>query len=94
MITIIIKSFNRPYYLDRCLNSIYKNVNCKFEIKVLDDGTPEKYLEKIFDKYKDIKIIKSTQYNDKISAIEQNLLEKKKIDEALSRYSASGEVPR
>jgi len=80
MITIIIKSFNRPYYLDRCLNSIYKNVNCKFEIKVLDDGTPEKYLEKIFDKYKDIKIIKSTQYNDKISAIEQNLLEKKKID--------------
>ncbi|WP_313373410.1 glycosyltransferase family 2 protein [Chishuiella sp.] len=80
MITIIIKSFNRPYYLDRCLNSIYKNVNCKFEIKVLDDGTPKKYLEKIFDKYRDIRIIKSTQYNDKISAIEQNLLEKKKID--------------
>ena len=38
MTHIIIKSFNRPYYLDRCLQSIYKFVKGNFKIIVLDDG--------------------------------------------------------
>jgi len=46
MTHIIIKSFNRPYYLDRCLQSIYKFVKGNFKIIVLDDGTPGKYLNK------------------------------------------------
>ena len=37
---IIIKSFNRPYYLDRCILSILKNVKGDFKIKIVDDGTP------------------------------------------------------
>ena len=47
MVNIFIKSFNRPYYLDRCLQSIENFVEGDFWVKVLDDGTPEKYLKKI-----------------------------------------------
>lgn len=80
MITIIIKSFNRPYYLDRCLGSIYQNVKGDFEIKVLDDGTPKKYLDFIQPKFPNVKIITSNQYSDKIQAIEDNIENGKKID--------------
>ena len=47
MVNIFIKSFNRPYYLDRCLQSIENFVEGDLWVKVLDDGTPEKYLKKI-----------------------------------------------
>lgn len=56
---ILIKSFNRPYYLDRCLFSIVENVSGFSKIIVLDDGTPEKYLSKIKEKYPQIEIIQS-----------------------------------
>lgn len=80
MITIIVKSFNRPYYLDRCLKSIYQNVKGEFEIKVLDDGTPKQYLEVIQSKYPNVNIFISNQYLEKIQAIEDNILNGKKID--------------
>jgi len=80
MTTIIIKSFNRPYYLDRCLKSIYQNVKGEFEIKVLDDGTPKQYLEVIQSKYPNVNIFISNQYLEKIQAIEDNILTGKKID--------------
>lgn len=48
---IIIKSFNRPYYLDRCLKSIEENVIGDYNIIVVDDGTPQKYLDKLYSKY-------------------------------------------
>jgi len=68
---ILIKSFNRIYYLDRCLFSIY---NCLqgFEgnIKILDDGTPSKYLEKIKLKYPKITIYKSSYYDEKSQLLE------------------------
>ncbi len=41
---IFIKSFNRPFYLDRCLQSIENFVEGDFCIKVHDEGTPETYL--------------------------------------------------
>jgi GR25 family glycosyltransferase involved in LPS biosynthesis len=69
---ILIKSYNRPYYLDRCIQSIY--LNCKgnnFTIKVLDDGTPDKYLNKIQKLYPEIIILKSEHYNDKSRFCEQ-----------------------
>ena len=46
---ILIKSYYRPYLLDRCLQSIYEKVNDanNIEIIILDDGTPQKYLDKI-----------------------------------------------
>jgi len=70
---ILIKSFNRPYYLDRCIQSIYLNSqNPEFKIIVLDDGTPQKYLNKLLEKYPKIKIAKSDLYDEKAKAIENN----------------------
>lgn len=80
MVTIIIKSFNRPYYLERCIKSIQNNVIGDVEIKIVDDGTPEKYLDKITNQYKYISIIKSEQYQDKTKAIKENILNGKSID--------------
>ena len=69
---IIIKSFNRPYYLDRCIQSIYLNcIGYDFKIMVLDDGTPKKYLDKLQDKYPDIVILKSEFYSHKSEFCEQ-----------------------
>jgi len=65
MVTILIKSFNRPHYLDRCLISIQKNVSGKFHIKIIDDGTPEKYLELIQKKHSGIEIIQTERYSEK-----------------------------
>lgn len=70
---ILIKSFNRPYYLERCIQSIYNNItDAKLSIKVLDDGTPEKYLEKIKKKFPDIQILRSQFYVEKSTAIEND----------------------
>ena len=80
MTGILIKSFNRPYYLDRCIASIFKNVLGDFRISILDDGTPEKYLTKIQEKYPNITIIKSDQYLQKVKAIEENLHSGKDIN--------------
>lgn len=80
MTHIIIKSFNRPYYLDRCLQSVYKFVNGDFKIIVLDDGTPEKYLNKIKEKFPNIEIRLSEQYDYKVNAIRENLENGKEID--------------
>lgn len=70
---ILIKSFNRVFYLDRCIKSIYDFVQGDFSIKVLDDGTPQKYLSKLQEKYPDIQIETSKNYQDKSKAIEENL---------------------
>lgn len=66
---IIIKSFNRPYYLDRCLFSIKKNIKGFNNIIILDDGTPEKYLVKIQERYPKVKILKSDFYTIKSNAL-------------------------
>ena len=70
---ILIKSFNRPYYLDRCLRSIYQHVRGEVNVKVLDDGTPEIYLEKIVTCFPNIEIYRSPGYNKKAAAIKQHL---------------------
>ena len=69
MIDIFIKSFNRPFYLDRCLKSIEHFVFGNYKITILDDGTPQKYLDKIKLKYPQIEILKSSNYTEKSSAI-------------------------
>jgi hypothetical protein len=67
---LLIKSFNRPYYLDRCIQSIYLNIHDNdFNIIVLDDGTPQKYLDKLGNKFPKIKILKSDLYYEKSTAI-------------------------
>lgn len=80
VITIIVKSFNRPYYLDRCIQSICNNVEGTFQITIVDDGTPEKYLDKIRNKYPSVEIKLSTQYSQKLNAITENLETGKEID--------------
>lgn len=77
---VLIKSFNRPYYLDRCLASIYRFCEGFSKIKVLDDGTPENYLKKIQIKYPEVEIVHSSQYQQKNRAIEENLQSGKEID--------------
>jgi hypothetical protein len=63
---IIIKSFNRPYYLHRCLFSIEKYVkNFNGVIYVLDDGTPQLYMDKIVELYPNIVLKKSDAYEEK-----------------------------
>lgn len=80
MTDIFIKSFNRPFYLDRCLSSVYQFVGGNFKVKILDDGTPEKYLKKISEKYPETEIITSENYRKKNLAIEENLRSGKEIN--------------
>lgn len=80
MVNIFIKSFNRPFYLDRCLQSIENFVEGDFKVTILDDGTPEKYLKKIKQKHPNTEILTSKNYQKKVSAIEDNLESGKEID--------------
>lgn len=59
---ILIKSFNRPYYLDRCLASIMTYVVGFDKIIIMDDGTPKVYLEKIKQNYPNVNIVYSENY--------------------------------
>lgn len=77
---IIIKSFNRPYYLDRCIQSIFQNVEGDFRIMVLDDGTQEKYLNKLKEKYPNVIFQISSQSEEKRKAIAENLEKGTPID--------------
>ena len=73
MTDFFIKSFNRAFYLDRCLKSIKMFVSGNYKITVLDDGTPQKYLDKIQKLYPEIVILKSENHRDKEQAIKDNL---------------------
>lgn len=72
---ILIKSFYRPYLLERCLKSIYEKVkNAEdLEIIILDDGTPQKYLDKIKLKYPKVAFRDSKYRDEKIIKIQEHL---------------------
>lgn len=72
---ILIKSFYRPHLLDRCLRSIYQQVGDaeNLEIIVLDDGTPQKYLDKILQKYPKVRFKFSDYREEKIEKINRHL---------------------
>lgn len=77
---IYIKSFNRAYLLHRTIASIYhflKDFNGR--IVVLDDGTPQQYLDKIAGLFPDILIVKSPYYAQKSKDISLNKEPKKII---------------
>ena len=80
MITIIIKSFNRPFYLDRCLQSIEKNVLGRYEIKILDDGTPENYIHKLQEKFPKFQFKFSKNVVAKRNSVEKNKQDKTPIN--------------
>ena len=77
---ILIKSFNRPYCLERCIKSIYRNVEGEFKITVLDDGTPQVYLEKIVSLFPAVIIKKSSLYDRKSAAISSHLKNESEFD--------------
>lgn len=72
---IFIKSFNRPYYLERCLRSLYKFVKDidLVSIKILEDGTPKIFLDKILEKFPNVDILYSEYYDSKVGQIAQYL---------------------
>lgn len=76
---ILIKSYYRPHLLDRCLRSIYENVVDVngIQITVLDDGTPQKYLDKIKEKYPQVKFRFSKYREEKIIKLQEHLEGKK-----------------
>lgn len=79
MVTILIKSFNRPHYLDRCLQSICQNVSGEYSIKIVDDGTPGKYLDLIQRKFPQIEILFTESYQEKSQQIENQIVVKRSI---------------
>src|SRR4051812_45272248 len=56
---LYIKSFNRPFYLERCLLTIQAFVGKNCKITVLDDGTPARYLKKISSRFPEVCIVQS-----------------------------------
>lgn len=72
-IDIYIKSFNRAYYLERCIRSIYQFVSGSFRITILDDGTPDIYLKHIKKLFPDVEVIKSDNYAEKSYALQQHI---------------------
>jgi hypothetical protein len=81
---IYIKSFNRPFYLDRCIRSIKFNVTGYDKIIVLDDGTLSVYLSRISQLYPDVEIRSSGADDGKIK-----LLRQERFDEIAAKYPSA-----
>jgi len=78
---VFIKSFNRPYYLDRCIQSVLLNViDDNLSIIVLDDGTNPRYLNKIKEKYPRVEIKLSPFYDEKVNKIENFISQAQEIN--------------
>jgi hypothetical protein len=70
---VYIKSAGRPYYLDRCIKSIYRFLKGNFSITILDDGTLPEFLQKIGALYPKILIRSSPFANDKREALKLHI---------------------
>lgn len=79
-IDIFIKSYNRVFYLDRSIRSIKNNVSGDYQITILDDGTPQKYLEKLKTIHPEIIIKTSENYAEKSHSVKENIRNGKNID--------------
>ena len=59
-LSIIILTWNSEKYIDNCINSIYNGSQMTdFEILLIDNGSKDKTLQKIEEKYSEIKLIKN-----------------------------------
>jgi hypothetical protein len=70
---VYIKSAARPYYLDRCIKSIYRFLKGNFSITILDDGTLPEFLHQIKLTHPEISIRSSPQANEKREAFKLHL---------------------
>lgn len=78
---IIIKSFNRPYYLERCLRSIYQFTQGNFHVRVLDDGTPPEYLARIKVLFPMVNVYTSPLYEAKVTALRAHVAGERPFDQ-------------
>lgn len=78
--SLIIKSYNRAFYLERCIKSAQEMLVGDYQIVVADDGTPAKYLEKIRQLYPKVIIKTSENYSEKAKGVEENAENGRKID--------------
>lgn len=70
---ILIKSFSRPFYLDRCIRSIKLNVSGEYRIVVIDDGTSPRFLDHLTALHPEVHIKRTRSYEQKVQAIESHL---------------------
>lgn len=78
-IDVYIKSFNRAYFLDRCLYSLYTYLKGSFQIYVLDDGTPNVYLDKLRSKYPNTIFLSSPEAELKRTQISSSSIGEKEL---------------
>lgn len=78
---ILVKSFNRAYYLERCLRSIYQFVSGDYTVHILDDGTPPEYLARMQELFPAVRVQRSPRYPDKVAAIRRHLAGGQPFDE-------------
>ena len=78
---IIVKSFNRPYYLERCLRSIYEFAQGSFRVRVLDDGTPPEYLARIQELFPEVAVFTSPLYEAKVAALRAHVAGERAFDQ-------------
>lgn len=83
---VYIKSFNRPFYLDRCICSIKFNLAGYRHIIVLDDGTESAYLDHIRRLHPDVEIRLSGADDGKLA-----LLRHEKFKEIETHYPCATE---
>jgi len=78
---IYIKTFNRPFYLDRCLRSLKRHAKRYGEIRVMDDGTLTRYKTLLRELHPDVVFLQSNADDDKFA-----LLKQQRFDEIRQRY--------
>lgn len=67
---VLVKSFNRAYCLDRCLFSLGRHARRIRSIRVLDAGTPEKYLGEIERRHPRVEIVRSEDHAELSARVE------------------------
>lgn len=61
LVSVIIVGKEKPQLLNRCLNSLEKQIHSNIEIILVDNGSSKKMLEDVTKKYPDLKIIRNKE---------------------------------
>ena len=72
---IYIKTFNRPFYLDRCIASLKAYAHGRGEIRVMDDGTLRRYQARLKERHPGVVFLHSNADDDKFALLKQQRFE-------------------